>query len=236
MDAPMNPDLFSPLLDVRYQATIKAKGNEYPETWPNACWGAANGWLMLLGPSPGREDNSDDFRPGGPNRPKDSLVSIGPCAGRIHFDSNKGRNGRWNKLREAVFGTMDQADALTTLANLDWGNHGDHRTIPDAYLRDGCGNVFEVMKQSKPRVIITLVRRTWDILLPFLESRKTVVPGYTGATGLDCRRLHLPENGACTLLLRSPQHPSRHFFNTNHEQQIRREVEHFLNAPTIPTD
>jgi hypothetical protein len=228
--------LFSPVLDDRYQATIKATENECRKLWPNACWGAANGWLMLLGPSPGGADKDETVRPGGANRPMDSEVSIGPCAGRIHFDSNQGRNRRWDRLREAVFGDLDHADALTTLANLDWGHNADHRSIPDAYLSMGCASVFEVMKQAKPRVIITLVRRTWDILLPFLESRQAIVPGYASATGLDCRLLRLPENGAQTLLLRSPQHPSRHFFSSDHERQIREEVQHFLNLPDGPMD
>ena len=228
----MNLDLFSPDLERRYQAS-RAAENECRQLWPNACWGAANGWLMLVGPSPGREDKYELVRQGGPNRPRNSLVSTGACAGKISFDSNKGRKVRWDLLRWAAFGDMGRADALTTLANLDWGNHGDHRSIPDDYLRMGCGDVFEVMKEAKPRIIITLVRRTWNVLLPFLEEQQTVMPGYISATGLDCRLLRLPENSACTLLLRSPQHPSRHFFNCSHAQRVREEVQHFLNlCPT----
>ncbi len=196
---------------------------------------------MLLGPSPGSADKSESIRMGGPNRPVDSVVTIGRAAGRIYFDSNKGRNGRWDNLRKAGFGKMadatdaaDIADALTTLANLDWGNHGDHHAIPDAYLSMGCADVFEVMKQAKPRVVITLVRRTWDALLPFLEEQRGIVAGYVSATGLDCRMLCLPENEACTLLLRSPQHPSRHFFTATHAELIRQEVDYFLNRSSCP--
>ena len=236
----MNPNLFSPDLETRYQATMAGDPSEYCQRWPRACYGAANGWLMLIGPSPGKADSTQNAWPGGPNRPLDSGVSIGPSAGRISFDTGRGRNSRWDRLRQAALGyneseqALKRADALTTLANLDWGNNADHRCIPDAYLAMGCADVFEVMKQSKPRVIVALVWKVWNILIPFLEQSQTVFSDYPSVAKSDCRLLRLPGTEAPTLILRSPQHPSMPFFTKTHTEQIHSEVEHFLTQSAQP--
>lgn len=224
----MRSYLYSPYLEDRYRATINVAPGRYSYLWPRACWGAANGWLLLIGPSPGRADNDDDVWVGGPNRPIDSRAIIGPNAGDISFNTNKARNNRWDKLREAVFDKMSYANALTTLANLDWGHYPDSREIPDAYLKEGCEIVQNIMKKSKPRIIITLVKRTWEVLLPSLAKLQVFDPPYQSVSGLDCRILRLTGNKALTLLMRSPQHPSRHFFNKRHEDKIHYEVKHFL--------
>ena len=212
----MHPDFHHPDAERRFRAAVSLNGQVVDARWPRACWGSANGWLMLVGPSPGRKDPEEPFAPGGPNRPFDSAPSIGPSAGDIAYRSNKGRNKRWAMLSAAVFDQSSHADALTTVANLDWGHNSDHNNIPDQYILDGCHFVYDVMKETKPRVVVTLVIRTWGVLMQFLETSDaaTRLPGYTAAT----------------LIVRSPQHPSRHFFTQDHANNVAREVRNFLEA------
>ena len=44
-----------PDLHMRFLATeeFQRNGNKREETWPRACWGSANAWIVLVGPSPG---------------------------------------------------------------------------------------------------------------------------------------------------------------------------------------
>ena len=128
---------------------------------------------------------------------------------------------------EAIFDNLEYAQALTTLTNLDWGHHADNRTIPEAHLREGCQVIAELMQRTKPRIVVTLVRRTWDILMPYLRRRFTTL-GYVPATGLDSLVFRLPGFDAPTIAVRSPQHPSRHFFTEQHAQLVRDEVQAFL--------
>ncbi|HZR82564.1 MAG TPA: hypothetical protein VFD92_15825 [Candidatus Binatia bacterium] len=220
-------DLFSADPAVRFAASTSSKQNRHVADWPRGCRGAANGWMMLLGPSPGRQDSDDDIWLGGPHRPQDEAACIGPTAGVVRYETNKGRNRRWNMLSEAVFGRLDYAQALTSIMNLDWGHHPDSSKIPDAYLRDGCMVVYELMKESRPRVVVTLVRRTWDVFVPFLTTIVSPEP-YRRATQLGSVVVRLPNAGAATLVVRAPQHPSRHFFNAGHAELLRAETARFL--------
>jgi hypothetical protein len=179
---------------------------------------------MLCGPSPGKADKPEHSSAGGLVRPHDVAVRIGQNAGRIDFQSNRARNKRWRDLIYAVFGDEATGDCLTSVANLDWGNFGNHKDIPVAHLEAGCAAVFDVMKASKPFVVITLVTVTWDYLSKYLAEfstrPKATAPTVDGRKPLPCRILHLPDCAHHTLLLKSPQHPSRHFFNDSHCRQI----------------
>lgn len=226
----MHPDLHHPDAERRFRAAVSLNGQAVDARWPRACWGSANGWLMLVGPSPGRKDPDEPFAPGGPNRPFDSVPSIGPDAGAIAYRSNKGRNKRWAMLSAAVFDQSSHADALTTVANLDWGHNPDHKSIPDQYLLDGCRFVYGVMKETKPRVVVTLVVRTWGVLMRFLETSDAATVDYRALGLLDACAIRLPGYTAATLIVRSPQHPSQPYFAQYHANDVASEVRNFLDA------
>ena len=226
----MHPDLHHPDAERRSRAAVSLKGQPIDARWPRACWGSANGWLLLVGPSPGRKDPEEPLALGGPNRPIDSVPRIGPGAGAIEYLSNKGRNKRWAMLSGAVFGQSSHADTLTTVANLDWGHNSDQKKIPEQHLLDGCHFVYGVMKEAKPRVVVTLVRRTWGVLMRFLETSDAAPVNYRALGQLDACAIRLPGYTAATLMVRSPQHPSRHFFTQDHANAVANEVRNFLDA------
>lgn len=60
---------------LRYEASLNyyLQKMTYERNWPRACAGAANAWLILCGPSPGKADSPDDIWKGGPGRPVDEL-------------------------------------------------------------------------------------------------------------------------------------------------------------------
>lgn len=226
--------LFSPDASIRHQASLEYSQHHFDPFahWPRGCWGAANGWLMLCGPSPGRADNAEQAATGGVERPRDVPVYVGKGAGRIDFQSNKARTRRWRDLVFAVFGDEIKADCLTSVTNLDWGRYGNYKDISEFHLREGCATVFEVMQASKPRVVITLVTVTWehllDFLVEFLSDPSLNKQNMAGHPLLQCRILQLPTCTYPTLLLKSPQHPSRHFFTKAHCEQIAVTVRWFL--------
>ena len=220
--------LFSPDAAARFKASLSRQHANHRRTWPDGCWGAANGWLMLVGPSPGCSGSSKDSRPGGPRRPIDSYVHVGCDAGKIEFLENKGRNARWQMLANAAFSRAEYASALTTVANLDWGHNADHWRIPESYLNRGCDYVYKVMMQSKPRIVITLVRRTWDVLSLYLSRHAVPFPKPPPDLIQDVIIVRLPRCGFRTLVLRSPQHPSRHFFTHSHAKLIKKTAAWFI--------
>lgn len=170
--------------------------------------------------------SADSWR-GGPRRPIDSHAYVGRDAGKIDYSTNKGRNARWQMLAAAAFRRTEHALALTTVTNLDWGHNADHRRIPESYLSRGCDYVFDVMLQSKPRIVITLVRRTWDVLSTYLARHAESFPAPPTDLIQDFIVVRLPRCGFRTLVLRSPQHPSRHFFTRSHASLIKRTVTWF---------
>jgi hypothetical protein len=226
-------ELFSLDIEIRHSTSILyGEKHRGPFAhWPRGCWGSANAWLMLCGPSPGRADGPNQRSLGGPERPRDVPVSIGKESGKIEFESNKGRNKRWQNLVRAVFGDEETSASLTCVANLDWGNYGDHRDIPTTHFDEGCGTVLKVMQSSQPCVVITLVTVTWDYLAAFLSEFFVELdlqpPLVEGRKPLNCRVMQLPGCIHKTLLLKSPQHPSRQFFTNTHCHQIAETVRWF---------
>jgi hypothetical protein len=226
-----NGALWDADLETRYQASIHHP-NDKAGNWPRGCWGAANAWLMLCGPSPGAPDDENDVWPGGPNCPLDSNVTIGLGSCPFVFATNKARNARWLKLACAATGEQNRAEALSCLVNLDWGHHANNADIPEQYLKDGCRRVLDMMEEAQPRVVITLVERTWWTLTDFLEKDR--VPNFPEP---NAELLHepplviqIPGAKHRTVVLKSPQHPSRHFFNDTHAAKITAAVQWFLQA------
>lgn len=231
----MTSDLYSADMRLRFAASLACEGSFPPVSWPRGCRGAVNGWLMLVGPSPGRQDTDSDIWPGGPGRPWDEVATVGASAGVVDFGTNRARNARWNMLSEAVFGDAGCARALTCVANLDWGHHSDHKHIPIDFLEQGCEVVAELIRTTKARVVITLVRRTWEVLAPYLTRNHESVQ-YAAATELDACVIRFAGSDASTIVIRSPQHPSRHFFNSHHAATLHKEVQAFLASDGTQTN
>jgi hypothetical protein len=176
------------------------------EVWPSGCFGAANAWLLLVGPSPGKAGPQEQSLPGGVNRPLNRPVAVGPEVGTIKFKSGRNRNSRWNYLTNACFGNEEQAGALTAVANLDWGNFSDQNEIETASLQAGCPAVFGIMKMSQPRVVLALSKKVWGPLTEYLSFCTVEEFVHRGIEG---RIIQIPSCRFKTLLLRTQNHPSR---------------------------
>lgn len=211
----------------RFDATIKFTKAQplLKELWPRGCSGAPNGWLMLVGPSPGKADSIKNFSKGGPKRPIDKVVKIGDGVGEFSFKTGKQRNHRWNKLAQSVFTNKEYAATLTSRTNLDWGNYPDSTEIPEKNLEDGCAVVYGLMKNSQPRVIIVLSRLAWKHLTKYLEF--CIIEQIFDNT-IHKYIIQIPNCHFKTLLLKSPQHPSQPFFTDLHCNEIGLAVRSFL--------
>jgi len=220
-------NLYSKYPEKRFNASIKFS-KAYPlikELWPRGCGGAPNGWLMLVGPSPGKADSVNKISKGGLKRPCDKVVNIGYEVGEFSFKTGKQRNNRWNKLTQSVFNNNDYAVTLTSRTNLDWGNYPNSRDIPEKNLEDGCAVVYGLMKNSQPRVIIVLAKLAWKHLTKYLEF---CIAEHKVDKSLDAFIIQIPNCNFKTLLLKSPQHPSQPFFNDVHCKKIGIAVKRFL--------
>ena len=207
----MNQDLFDPDLKKRYSATIDFCAGEEKRQygcWPDACWNAANAWVLLVGPSPGKAD-------AGERRDQNTRVENPVCVGRqvgvVSFPGSPRRNRAWNRLAVAFAGG-EEAAALTGIANLDWVNSAREKGIKDEQLIAGAPVVWKVIAVAKPRLVIALTHRVYDILLqgqikpypdrsfemPNPPPRKPIV-------------FHIPGFQALSVLCMSPRHPSYGF-------------------------
>src|ERR1017187_10406348 len=232
------PKLYSSDPQIRYDAS-KTYGEELPAQefqWPPGCWGAANAWLALVGPSRGKPPPGKPAGTLQPEHPK-----IGEKALSIQFAEGKGRNPRFAAICRAGFGSNIGEDIprkLSALLNLCPDNEADSRKLQEVLLQKGCEPVWKSLREAKPRVIIALSRKVWDYLPPFLEQhgfkdeRISAPPPFKHGRPLDCKVLPLfPETKRHTLLLRSPQHPSMSWFKLGtHDFAIRDTVDWFLQS------
>ena len=170
----MNMNLYDPDINLRYKATCEYEVREEILTakWERACWGSLNGWIMLIGPSPGKADSQNEKWSGGIDveRPKDETAVISSKAGVIDFNSNKARNKKWTNLILDFVDKVEYAEALTTVCNLDWGHNSSQSNIPLDYLRQGCTVVFDKIVQTKPRIVAAMTVSVWEILLDHFNN------------------------------------------------------------------
>ena len=187
---------------------LASKQDGGPElSWPFSNWGAANAWLVLLGPSPGKDD-------GGAKGTHTVRVGL-PCP--IQFNTYRNRNPRWRKLWEEPFGPHlrvgdeNLGEYLTALMNLDGTNEPDETKLTNASLVNGCDRVERQLNQCRPKVIVALTESAFAVFRSHLGDRympskldgfEEPRRGNTGGTFQLTNAVHR------TWLIRAPQHPS----------------------------
>lgn len=212
----MNPELYLPDLEQRYQATISQDCISLGINWPMACWGAGNAFLALLGPSMGAADPGRDAEVGGTNRPRRYPMQIGRTV--MDFEGLGRRRARWQRLCVDIFGAEPYVSAMTALLNLDWRNSSSEITIPQGDLSSGLTNyIWPLLQQLRPRIICVLSNRTWDTIYPQIEQCGAVAlklpfslrDSHATEPSRQPVVFHLPACKFQTLLVKPHRHPSR---------------------------
>jgi len=94
----IDSDRYSPDLERRYQASISGQTTTLLTNWPLACGGAANAFLVLLGPSMGAADRGKPAEPGGDDHPRGYPMQIGKAV--LDFEGLGHRKQRWYRLAQ----------------------------------------------------------------------------------------------------------------------------------------
>ena len=210
----MAPELYSPALRVRYRATLALR-NERPlrKRWPAGCGGAANAFLVLLGPSMGGAPPGQVSQRGGANRPfRASPMKIGPNA--MNFDWGDHRKARWIRLCAAMLGGEDYVPSLTALLNLDWRHSTSEKSIPQQDLLDGFQNfVWPLLRNLRPRLICALTNRVWDTVQATIAPFRIPFSRCPVPLSREPIILRLPSCQYSTFFLKAHNHPSRFLSN-----------------------
>jgi len=233
----MHRERYSPNLKRRYQATIAEDGAVLAKKWPRACGGAANAFLVLVGPSMGGNHPSEIPQRGGANRPHDSQMAIGRDLQT--FDWRDHRKARWTRLCAEMLGAESYVSSMTSLMNLDWMHSTDELAIPQEDLETGFRDyVWPLIRLVRPRIICTLSNRVWDTIIPTIHdcqaSNLKLRFSLTDSKGNSPSRtplvFRLPDSDFSTLLIKPHRHPSRAL---SYEQCsiIGRACHVFLNQP-----
>lgn len=212
-----HPKLYSPDLDERYAATvefIQAGGTALLDFWEE-CKGAANGWLMLIGPSPGSFNTQSEHlarESRARTRIKGDLSISGnskPVWEIIYDERRKARSTNWRKLATAAsMGQQNHAALLTSLCNLDHRNQALEKDIREEHLRAGRDVVCEAIELTRPRLVLPLTMKVHELMLDRLREKGWVVREETHGR----RRLawfRIPECHWESLFMLTPKHPSR---------------------------
>ncbi|MBL9188804.1 MAG: hypothetical protein JNK23_15075 [Opitutaceae bacterium] len=170
---------FSPI--VRHEAAVEICAREPKRElrWPFGYWGAANSWLVLLGPSPGKDPKRNRGLASDPWT-EANFVGYGPKAREIIFDDGlkERRNRHWRLLRIAAFqaaGLSPERAAsvqvqLTALMNLGFENspiaeQGAHHHARRLMAFEQM--LLPRLAEARPAVIVVLSKAAWT---PFEEA------------------------------------------------------------------
>jgi hypothetical protein len=220
-------NLYSPVLQERYEATIHSHYVKERE-WPEACYGAANAFLIICGPSPGKEDKGKVKKRGGDGRKKTNSKTIGKNVFDINW-KGKARVARWNRLCNALIGEEDCIRSLTALLNLDWGNNSNSSNIPKTYLELGFSKyVWPLIIEAKPKILVALTNRVWDVMRNEILKHRV---NYTVPSNKLTREpifFRIPGSDFISVLIKTQNHPSRHFFTDKHIKEISGFTDWFL--------
>jgi hypothetical protein len=207
-------NLYSPKLEDRYKATM-ASNLKLGKRWPGACTGAANAYLVLIGPSPGANSKARAVeRPSGP------IMEIRPE--RMTFEgweSNPSIPRRWVSLCASLLGGEQYVQPMTADFNLDWGHEGNQRNVAQDYLGAGLDIIWPLLKTVKPRIVMPLTRTVCELVI-------TKIPG--AALPKVAQPLRFKIGDCESLLLRPHNHPSRHFLTPAHIEQLGAISQEFL--------
>jgi hypothetical protein len=204
----MNDDLYSDDVSRRYQATLSAGNLVMPTSWPIGCQGAANGFLVLIGPSMGGAGRGQRAQLGGANRPVSEPRRIGPEV--MSFKWGDSRHVRWTRLCAEMLGAEKYVPALTSLLNLDWRHSTSEKNVPEQDMLNGFTQcVWPLLAEVRPRLVCPLTNRVWDIVLRQAEKHR--VPFEPCPIGLPRAPVFvtLPGSESVTMLIKPHTHPSR---------------------------
>jgi hypothetical protein len=206
--------LYSPVLDERLDATQKnTVTSELAPAWPWGNRGAANAWMIMVGPSPGKPN---------PNIvPTSQSRRIGMNHGFSGFDHLAHRNPTWLALAEAGFGSRGSPklrSALSALFNLCSIDTSDASSLTHEELDRFSDRCIERILECRPRVVIAIERRVFEILASRFSNRQSfrrsvfdaAANSYTGRI-TDCYVWQYNQDGYVNeiILIRAPSHPSR---------------------------
>jgi hypothetical protein len=210
-----NKALYSPSLEERFFATVTAGRIDLGRRWPIACDGAANAFLVLIGPSPGSPTPGEAVQLGGADRPLHRSMELG--ANVIAFDWGGQRVKRWERMCAAILGGDKYWPALTALLNLDWQHSGDEKRIQQASLAYGLNNyVWPLLSDLRPRIVCALTNSVWDVLRPAAEENLIAFPPCPVALSRQPLVFRIPTSDFNTVLIKPHNHPSRHFLTEAH--------------------
>jgi hypothetical protein len=219
--------LYAADLETRYQASMETGEKTLSIRWPAGCGGAANAFLVLLGPSPGVARAGEGLATTlGPNRPDGKLRRIGP--GAMNFDWGDHRTARWTRLNAAILGDEQRARALTALLNLDWRHSTDAKEIPLSDLRTGWrAHVGPLLSDVRPHIVCALTNRVWRAVSEALESHSLPLPPCPATLTRKPFAIRLSGCDSPTLFIKAQNHPSR-FLSNAHIAELGRACRWFL--------
>jgi hypothetical protein len=169
-------DIFSANIEERYQASRKPLPNDSGiSKVPYGCGGAANAYLVLVGPSPGTASEGQVV-PDSNLRPCNKTLTIGEKAMNFNWGNSQGtqkdvRFERWTKLCGAILGDEKYVTALTALFNLDWSHSGDQKALSKEKLQVGWNDhIWPLTKKVKPVILCPLTNQVWNIMQSEVEQ------------------------------------------------------------------
>lgn len=176
-----------------------------PIEWAYGNQGAANAWVVLVGPSPGEEKRTEFARY--------NSVGFGAKAQSIGMSGKRQR--AWDALITAAFGReySDQArDQLVALINLSSANETNESALSAQTLNEGVDEVWRKINLMHPRVVVTLSNAVFDRLSAKISVESMDLSDQpSGPHQKPLRVFSFTDvnTKARTLVIKPPQHPSR---------------------------
>jgi hypothetical protein len=188
----------------------RIRSSNASQSWPSVRWpygnqGAANAWLVLVGPSPGSEKRADV--------PPWIEVTFGDCVQHIAMHDTRGK--AWDAVITAAFGRLHSPAArrqLVALINLMGTNATEEKKLDAKDLDGGVSAVVEKLRLVHPRVVLALSNGVYDRLAQALNTNPLGGDGALhGPYGFPLRAATFKDEAAGfdVLLIKGVQHPSR---------------------------
>jgi len=191
--------------------------------WPSFCFGSANGWLLIVGPSPGKSEPEKSISTSEYKKLKPSLY-VGASHPGFTFEDGSDYFKHVSELFVDNFFRALNLDAhigraLTHHANLLAGKAVREPDRGLLFGADAMQRIKYIFQETHPHCVIAFTQAVFEVLQKLRESVRANVTKWRELNFHTARRVYRPrwelwelENKDKILCARTPNHPVRHGF------------------------
>jgi hypothetical protein len=208
---------------------MTSKADPSSSKWPENCEGSRKALVIFLGPSPGGKKKES-------RRPikREQIPPLWNTPYREPLSWSRGFKVSFESIVNSLFCIpYDEASKLIARINLDWMPNPESQDVPYYFMWEGFKNIFPVIMECEPELIIPMDAKTfgvlqiglsefgYDIIFPIVGEITIKISEKNGEARFhkDLLAFKAKSGRNSIMVIKSWQHPAR-IYNSAYAERI----------------